>query len=177
MSFKTDVRRSFFARLAVGLVADASDLSLYPGLERTADGGYAFDHDGTTYSLRAKLGGEAVEMPGVTVFFLGDVDTTPERLSRKRYVAPVAVVVSRQIEATDQALATESEVRDLADRVERILSEGLVEVWDFSASPPARTRWNANWLGSSFTWRDDSLVEEGGDIRLTVGIDLEYLDY
>jgi hypothetical protein len=175
-SHKIAVRQSFFALVALALLSDSADLSTFPDLEKTDDGRYAVEDAGVTYGVVPKLVGEDFDQPGVNVVFGEDFDTTPERYKTKRYVVPVQIVVSRPLAAREDALGIWGDVRALADEIDRALRGGFVEIWDYEGTPPDRVGTNANWVRSEATWRDESLPVEGGDVRLTRSLELEYVE-
>lgn len=152
-------------------MSDYQSLPLNP-----TNGRYEYEHGGVTYQIAPKLMSEDLAFPGINISFADPIDVSTDRLRTKRFVWPVIVIVTRPLEAVNTALYTEQTTYEICDILSDILGEGCTEIWDYSQTPAVSYGKKAYWLGSDFSWIDDSLVFEGGDIRFSLGLELEYVE-
>jgi hypothetical protein len=177
-TFDYMVRHSVFAKIALYVIQDSTDMSVFPDLTLTDDGRYSIEWEDTTYSVVPKMESEDVDLPGVNIVFLGPIDVSQERLQRKRYVIPVVVHVVRPLATGELPLSISADVWALAWKVTDSLRDGFVDIWEYNTDPAAFTGRRAQWVKThDFSWKDESFAFEGGDIRLTMAFGVEYVEY
>lgn len=171
------VRHSLFAKMALYIIDDETDMSLFPDLTLSDDGRYSYTWEGTVYSVVPKLETEDIDIPGINIVFLGPVDVSTERLQRKRFVVPVVVHIVRPLATGELPLSISADVWTVAWKLTDSLRDGFVDIWDYNADPVEFTGHRAQWVRThDFSWKDESLAIEGGDIRLSMTFGVEYVE-
>jgi hypothetical protein len=178
-SFDYLVRHSLFAKIALYVIADSTDMSTFGSLTLSDDGRHSvtWGSDDTVYSIVPKLESQDADIPGVNIVFLGPLDIAKDRLRTKRFVIPVAIHIVREIAALETPLAVSSDVWDLAWKVTDALRDGFVEIWNYHEDTAVNTGRTAQWVNlHDFSWKDESFAVEGGDIRLSMSLGVEYVE-
>ena len=175
-SYSNAVHRSFFAKIAIWLLAGSRDMTLYPTLPLTTDGKYEYTYDSKKYSVMPKLEGQDPDVPGINVLMLGDVDLATSRLRSKRFITPVAIDVVKELAAGESPVASAAKLKEVAEQVDTVLRDGCLEVYDYTGGLATPTNSNAYWVGEELSWRNESLPEEGGFIRFIVEFGVQWTE-
>lgn len=181
MNSRDAIRQSFTTKLALYLSQNTRDMSL----PLTVDNGVVlFDvtdfitGDPISYGIKPVEQGDDLYYPGIGIEFLNEADMSPDRLTRKQYLLPVKITICRFIEGDANASALATEVRGVMKRVLTCLSDGHVEVWDYTGDIPIFSNRVGVWAKTGgYALDDESAAFASGDIRHTLSLNIFYDDF
>lgn len=131
----------------------------------------------TAYGIVVRSPAEDLFYPGVNISFLDESDVATGRSSatKKRYLVPVSMTVTKPIEGNTRPQVAKAEVLGVQKLLLEALSDGHVDIWNYSGTPVFTSV--QGWYHSlPYVFSDTSLAVEGGDIRRSVTVFCNYMD-
>lgn len=173
-NFQLEFERSFLHKIGAYLQQNSRDMSA--PLNRS-DGIVDFTFNNVRYGVVVKSPAEDLFYPGVNILFLDEADVATGRSSstKKRYLVPIKLIITKPIEGNTRPSVVKAEVLGVQKLVLEALSDGHVEIWDYSAAP-VYTGVDGWYHSIPYVFSDESLAIEGGDIRRCLTCFVNYLD-
>lgn len=181
MNSREAIRQSFVTKLALYLSQNTRDMSL----PLTIDNGVVLFQvldfvtaNPVNYGIRPIEQGAELYYPGVNIEFLNEADMSPDRLTQKQYLLPVKITVCRFLEGDVNPSALATEVRGIMKSILTCLSDGNVEVWDYTGITPIFSNRVGAWAKTGgYALDDESAAIASGDIRHTLSLNIFYDDF
>lgn len=180
MNSRDAIRQSFVTKLALFLSANSRNMS--QSFTINDDGAVEFtvtsSLTGSNYGVKPTEQGQELFYPGVNIEFLNEADMSPDRLTQKQYLLPVKITVCALIAGDVNPSALSSEIRGIMKILLRCLSDGNVEVWDYTGITSIFSGRVGLWVKTGgYALDDESAAVESGDIRQTLSLNIFYDDF
>jgi hypothetical protein len=182
-NYRDAIRQSFYRKLALYLSLGTRQMDSV--LTYNSYGYVQFPvismTDGSTlqYGITVLEQGQDPLYKGVNIEFFPEQDASVHRFPKnKRYLLPVKITTFREIDGNIDPVLISTEVRNVMQKVLETLSDGVVEIWDYTGSLPLNTKFSGDWFDTGgYEFGDDSAAFESGDIRNSISLNINYHDF
>jgi len=177
VNYQLAVRQSILHKIAIYLQQDGSRDMTIPLNFNNGIADFLFNT--TTYGIVPLEAGQTAFYPGVSILPLDEEDAVTGRshLTKKRYILPVKIFVGKEISGNTRPQVVKAEVLEVCKLVLQCLSDGVVQIWDYSdLNNPVSTGIRATYGNTPYSFKDESVAVPGGDIRMGCVVQLNYID-